>query len=126
MTTMAARSPDTDPAVEAMLFKAYRHVGPAGCARRAAELRDAALAMAAAVVRVRHPGIRHHELRVRVAARAIDRDLLARAFSDIELDGARGRPTPDWPWSFCGWRFPSPDSLERAGFYYVPGGSRAG
>lgn len=83
---MRTQSPDTAAEAEAVLFEAYRRMGPEGRARRVSELCRAASAIAAAQIRAAHPGIGDRELKVRIAARSLDRDLLRRAYPDIALD----------------------------------------
>ena len=71
---------DTDPRIEAMMIEGYRRMSPAEKLRKVEEMNEAVLQLAAAQIHKEHPGIDNRELRLRLASRWLDRDLMIRAF----------------------------------------------
>ena len=71
-----------------MLVAGYRRMNAAEKLRRVQALNETALQFAAARLRQEHPGIDERELRLRLAARWLDRATMIRAFGwDPELHG---------------------------------------
>jgi hypothetical protein len=80
---------DTSPEVEALLIERYRRMTPAQKAAKVASLTATVHAVALAGLRLAHPDATERELKLRLAARTIDRDLLERAFGPLP-DADRG------------------------------------
>jgi hypothetical protein len=72
---------DTAPEVETLVIEGYRRMTPAEKLRCIGDMRQAALWMAAAGIRARHgASVPEPELRLRVAALNLDRELMIAAF----------------------------------------------
>lgn len=74
---------DTSPDVEARMLAHYRRMTAAEKAAKMASLTASVHAVALAGLRHAHPGATERELRLRLAARYIDRELLERAFGPL-------------------------------------------
>lgn len=70
---------DTPPEVEAQMLARYRRMTPAQKAAKVASLTASAHAVALAGLREAHPHATERELKLRLAMRYIDHDLLERA-----------------------------------------------
>ncbi len=70
---------DTPEDVEAMMVHRYRQMTPAAKAAKVASLTATVHAAALAGLRLAHPSETERELKLRLALRYIDRDLLQRA-----------------------------------------------
>lgn len=80
---------DTNPAIEALVIEGYRRMPPTEKLRKVQEMNEAVLQLAAARIRKEHPGLDERELRLRLAARWLDRTTMIRAFGwDPEKHGA--------------------------------------
>ena len=85
---MRTRLSDTSPTMEALLIEGYRRMSAAEKFARVQSLNETVLQFAAAGIRRDHPGIEESELRLRLAARWLDRETMIRAFGwDPELHG---------------------------------------
>lgn len=73
----------TPPEVEALLLDRYRRMTPAAKAAKVASLTATTHAVALAGLRLAHPHDTERELKLRLASRYIDRDLLERAFGPL-------------------------------------------
>lgn len=71
---------DTDPEAWERLVERTRALGPAGRARRTAELNASVRAAALAGIRLRHPEADEREQRLYLAALLLGDDLVKRAF----------------------------------------------
>lgn len=74
---------DTSPEMEARLVELYRRMTPAQRAAKVSSLTASAHAVALAGLRQVHPGDSERELRLRLAARYIDPELLERAMGPL-------------------------------------------
>ena len=72
---------DTSPEVERLVIEGYRRMTPAQKMRGISDMRDAAMRFAAVGVSARYgSSISERELRLRIAALTLDRDLTVAAF----------------------------------------------
>ncbi|MBN2493422.1 MAG: hypothetical protein JXR96_02425 [Deltaproteobacteria bacterium] len=80
---------DTSPDAERMLIEGYRRMSPAEKLRRVVDLNQAALQMARARIQARYgPDLSEEELRMRLAALWLGRELMIAAFGwDPEREG---------------------------------------
>jgi hypothetical protein len=79
-TAYRTQSPDTSREAEEILFAAYRRMTPAEKWARVADLNHAAREFALAGLRRSHPNAGERELRLRLAARRLDRANMIAAF----------------------------------------------
>jgi hypothetical protein len=86
---MKTQSPDTPPEIEKILIEGYRRMSPLEKLRRVIALGETAEAMAAARIRSQYgPEISERELRLRLAALQLDREIMIRVFDwDPETRG---------------------------------------
>lgn len=88
MPPYETQSPDTSPEIEAFLFDAWRRMSSAERLRRIGDLGKLVEAVAGADIRRRYPQATEREVRLRLAARQYDRDLMIQAFGwDPEVEG---------------------------------------
>lgn len=71
---------DTTPEVERMLIAAYRNMSPCEKIRCIANLSQACTDMAVAGIRNRYPDADEREVRLRLGALRMDRELMVKAF----------------------------------------------
>jgi hypothetical protein len=74
---------DTPTEVEVLMVERYRRMTPAQKAAKVASLTASTHAVALAGLRVAHPDATDRELKLRLALRYIDRDLLERAVGTL-------------------------------------------
>lgn len=84
---MRPQSPDTSTEVDALMFRLYREMGPAGRLRRAVELSDTAWSLALVGLRQRYPDQTEDQLRARLIAMRLGEELAAEVQGHIEADG---------------------------------------
>lgn len=80
---------DTPPEIEEMLLEGYRRMTPEEKMRRIVELNRSVEEMAAARIRTQYgPDLPERELRLRLAALRLDREVMVRLFDwDPEVEG---------------------------------------
>jgi hypothetical protein len=71
---------DTHPSIEMMIVNGYRGMSAAEKFQRVEELNETVLELAACRIRQEHRAIDDRELRLRIAALWLDREVLIRAF----------------------------------------------
>ena len=80
--------PDTDPEAEAILIEGYRKMPTWKKLRQVGELNDLVCQLALNDIRRHHPQASERELKLRLASRWIEPDLMRRAFGwDPEKEG---------------------------------------
>ena len=85
---MSLFSRDTRPEVAEILLDGYRRMTPAQKLARVCDLSLASRQMAEARIRAQYPGASEHDVRLRVAALALGRDVMVRVFGwDPEQEG---------------------------------------
>jgi len=77
---MKTQSPDTSPAMEAILIDGYRRMSPAEKLERVRQATHAAQQMALVRLQERYPDATPRELALRLASLWLDRDLMDKAF----------------------------------------------
>jgi hypothetical protein len=71
---------DTSPDARRVMIEAYRRMAPAEKLRRVFDLYEFGMGLARADVGRRHPDADEREVRLRVASRYLDPDLIRKAF----------------------------------------------
>lgn len=86
---MRTQSPDTPPEIEEILLEGYRRMTPREKLERVLDLNRTVLQLAAARIRMRYgPDISERELRLRLAALWLDREIMVKVFGwDPEIEG---------------------------------------
>ena len=88
MAPYRTQSPDTSRDIEARMFDAYRSMSSAEKLRRIGELGRLAEAVALAGIRRQYPQADERELRLRLAARQYDREIMVQLLDwDPEIEG---------------------------------------
>jgi hypothetical protein len=86
---MKTLSADTPPEIEEILLERYRQMTPFEKLMQVWELNQMAQQMAALRIQAQYgPGLSEHELRLRLAALWLDREMMIEAFGwDPEIEG---------------------------------------
>ena len=88
MSRYKTQSSDTSRAIEEKLFEAYRRMSSSEKLRRIGELGQLAESVALAGLRARYPNADERELRLRLAARQLPREMMIAAFGwDPKVEG---------------------------------------
>ena len=80
---MRPQSPDTSSEVDALMFRLYHEMGPAGRLRRAVELSDTARSLALVGLRQRYPDQTEDQLRARLVTERLGNELAAAVFEKL-------------------------------------------
>ena len=79
---------DTSPEAERVLIEGYRRMSPARKGRCIAEMNESLRAMQLADIKARHPHADAHEIKMRLASRWIEPELMLAAFGwDVQKEG---------------------------------------